>query len=56
MADSDILAEIRRRALAALTPPQQVPLSQWIEGAIVLPSGLAAVPGAMRLYPERAAG
>ena len=28
-----------------------MPLSDWIEASIVLPSGLAAVPGAMRLYP-----
>jgi phage terminase large subunit GpA-like protein len=51
MAGVEILDEMRCRALAALTLPQQMPLSQWIEAAIVLPSGLAAVPGAMRLYP-----
>jgi phage terminase large subunit GpA-like protein len=51
MANADILREMRRRAFAALTPPQQMPLSDWIESSIVLPSGLAAVPGAMRLYP-----
>jgi phage terminase large subunit GpA-like protein len=54
MVDFDILTEIRRRALSALTPPRQMALSQWIEAAIVLPSGLAAVP-AMRLYPYQAA-
>jgi hypothetical protein len=46
-ADFDILGEMRRRALAALTPPQQMPLSQWIEQNIVLPTGLTAIPGAM---------
>ena len=41
---------MRRRALVALVPPAQVPLSQWIEASIVLPEGLCAVPGPMRLY------
>ncbi len=39
------------RALEALTPPQEMSLSQWIEASIVLPASLTAVPGAMRLYP-----
>jgi phage terminase large subunit GpA-like protein len=41
---------MRRRALVALVPPVQAPLSQWIEASIVLPERLCAVPGPMRLY------
>ena len=49
--DFDILGEMRRRAFAALVPPAQVPLSEWIEAQIVLPEGLMRRPGPMRLYP-----
>jgi phage terminase large subunit GpA-like protein len=49
MADLDI-QEIRRRAFAALIPPERKPLSRWIEDSIVSPEGLCAVPGPMRLY------
>jgi hypothetical protein len=31
------LADIRARALAQLTPPPRLPLSQWIEQNIILP-------------------
>jgi phage terminase large subunit GpA-like protein len=55
MADPDPIKKMRRRAFAAFVPPEQIPLSAWIEASIVLPSGLAAVPGAMRLYPYQAA-
>jgi phage terminase large subunit GpA-like protein len=44
------LAEIRRRALATLAPPPKLALSEWIEANIVLPAGLTAVPGPIRLY------
>jgi phage terminase large subunit GpA-like protein len=54
MADLADLAEIKRRAFAALVPPCQIPLSQWIEANIVLPTGLTAIAGPMRLYkPQR---
>jgi phage terminase large subunit GpA-like protein len=53
MADFDVLKDMRRRALAALVPPPQLPLSAWIEQSIVLPQGLTAVPGPMRLYPQQ---
>ena len=44
------LAAIRRRALACLIPPERLPLSQFIEAHVVLPEGLCASPGPMRLY------
>ncbi len=44
-------AHVRRRALASLIPPERLPLSEWIEGNVVLPQGTTAVPGPMRLYP-----
>ena len=53
MADSDILAEMRRRAFAALIPPPRIPLSEWIEAEVRLPEGLTAVPGPLRLYPQQ---
>jgi phage terminase large subunit GpA-like protein len=43
-------AVLRRRAFAALVPPAQLPLSQGLEASVVLPGGLCAVPGPMRLY------
>ncbi|HEY8007727.1 MAG TPA: terminase gpA endonuclease subunit [Methylocella sp.] len=50
MADFDILIEIRRRALACIVPSELIPLSRWIEDSILLPEGLCACPGPMRLY------
>jgi phage terminase large subunit GpA-like protein len=47
------LAEVRRRALASLIPPERVPLSQWIESNVRLPQGLAATPGPVRLWPHQ---
>jgi phage terminase large subunit GpA-like protein len=44
------LAGIRARALATLAPPPVMDLSAWIEANIVLPSGLSAVSGPIRLY------
>src|SRR5450631_1742556 len=46
----DVLKEMRRRALSALEPPAQMVLSAWLEASVVLPEGLCAVPGPMRLY------
>ena len=45
------LADIRRRALAALIPPPRLPLSQWIEANLRIPEGVSATPGAIRLWP-----
>jgi hypothetical protein len=44
------LSEVRRRALAALIPPERLPLSSFIEASVRLPQGTTAVPGPMRLY------
>ena len=45
-----LLAEVRRRALAALIPPPRLHLSEWIEQNIVLPEGTSALPGRVRLW------
>jgi len=45
------VADIRRRALAALVPPPRLPLSDWIEANIRLPEGVSALPGPVRLWP-----
>lgn len=47
-----LLDETISGALAKLKPPPRLPLSQWIEqGNLKLPEGLAAKPGAVRLWP-----
>jgi phage terminase large subunit GpA-like protein len=46
-----LLADIRTRALASLVPPPRLRLSEWIEGEIVLPEGVSALPGRVRLWP-----
>ncbi len=45
------LDEITARALAALIPPPRLRLSEWIEANIVLPEGVSAQPGPVRLWP-----
>jgi phage terminase large subunit GpA-like protein len=45
------LAEIRARALSSLIPPPRLRLSEWIEREIVLPDGVSALPGRVRLWP-----
>lgn len=42
---------IRREALRALLPPPRLRLSQWIEGNVILPEGVSAQPGKVRLWP-----
>jgi phage terminase large subunit GpA-like protein len=49
------LAEVRRRALASLIPPERLALSDWIETNVRLPQGTTAVPGPMKLYPYQKA-
>ena len=39
------------RVVETLRPPPQIPLSDWIEKTILLPQGLAAEPGPIRLWP-----
>jgi phage terminase large subunit GpA-like protein len=47
----DLLATIRRNALASLMPPPKLRLSDWIERNVMLPSDVSALPGAVRLWP-----
>jgi phage terminase large subunit GpA-like protein len=47
---TDDPAAICRRTFATLIPPPRMALSEWIEASVVLPEGLCAVPGPMRLY------
>ncbi|MEM7695298.1 MAG: phage terminase large subunit family protein [Pseudomonadota bacterium] len=48
MADLD---DIEGAFLAAFRPPPRRRLSEWIEANIVLPSGVSAQPGPVRLWP-----
>ncbi len=41
---------IRTQALRALLPPPRLQLSRWIEASIVLPDGVSAQPGPVRLW------
>lgn len=45
------VAAVRQRAFRALAAPPRIPLSDWIERNIVLPSDLSAMPGKVRLVP-----
>jgi hypothetical protein len=45
------LAIVRARALRSLIPPPRLKLSEWIEREIVLPEGVSALPGRVRLWP-----
>jgi phage terminase large subunit GpA-like protein len=38
-------------ALRVLAPPPRLRLSEWIEANLVLPQGVTALPGAVRLWP-----
>jgi phage terminase large subunit GpA-like protein len=49
------LADVRRTALAALRPPERLRLSAWIEREVVLPDGVSAAPGKVRLWPYQVA-
>lgn len=48
---ADLLAAIRRNALAALLPPPKLRLSEWIERNVMLPSDVSSLPGAVHLWP-----
>jgi phage terminase large subunit GpA-like protein len=39
------------RALARLDPPPRLKLSEWLESNVVLPEGVSAVAGPVRLWP-----
>ncbi|SIT83505.1 phage terminase large subunit family protein [Pontibaca methylaminivorans] len=45
------IEDIQRGALRALVPPPRLRLSEWIESQIVLPEGVSAQPGPVRLWP-----
>jgi phage terminase large subunit GpA-like protein len=47
----NLLNATRAYALASLIPPPRLRLSEWIEREIVLPEGVSALPGAVRLWP-----
>lgn len=44
------IATVRARALRALIPPLRLKLSEWTEQNIILPAGVSALPGKMRLW------
>jgi len=41
---------LRRKALQALRPPDQVPLSEWIERHMTIPGEVSGTPGKVRLW------
>ncbi len=45
------IEEITARARRALVPPPRLVLSDWIEAHILLPDGVSAQPGPVRLWP-----
>ena len=45
------IESMKRRALAVLEPPKRQDLSAWIESEMVLPDGVTALPGKVRLWP-----
>lgn len=45
------IESIRRTALRAMIPPPRLRLSDWIEAEILLPDGVTAQPGPVRLWP-----
>ncbi|ROT99073.1 phage terminase large subunit family protein [Histidinibacterium lentulum] len=45
------LEAVRVRALRALIPPPRLRLSEWIESSVILPEGVSAQPGPVRLWP-----
>lgn len=45
------LAEVKSAALRSLIPPPRLQLSTWMETHLVLPEGVSALPGKVRLYP-----
>ena len=46
-----LLADDRAYALRSLIPPPRLKLSDWIEREIILPEGVSALPGRIRLWP-----
>ncbi|MCP4935944.1 MAG: phage terminase large subunit family protein, partial [bacterium] len=48
---NETIQKIRSNALASLSPPARLKLSEWIEENIILPDDVSALPGAVRLWP-----
>lgn len=48
---NETLALLRRKALNSLVPPKKQKLSDWIEGNVILPATVSALPGPIRLLP-----
>lgn len=46
----DQIAALRAEALRALMPPPKLMLSEWIEREMILPEGVSATPGPVRLW------
>ncbi|TRD22088.1 phage terminase large subunit family protein [Palleronia caenipelagi] len=47
----DTIERITRNALQSLVPPPRLQLSEWIESHVILPEGVSAQPGPVRLWP-----
>ncbi|XWN29946.1 MAG: phage terminase large subunit family protein [Devosia sp.] len=47
----DLVEATAREALKALIPPPRLRMSEWIERSMVLPEGVSALPGPVRLWP-----
>lgn len=45
------LDRVERAARRALIPPPRLRLSEWIEREVILPDGVSALPGPVRLWP-----
>lgn len=45
------IEQVARNARRALVPPPRLRLSDWIEGNVVLPEGVSAQPGKVKLWP-----
>jgi phage terminase large subunit GpA-like protein len=48
---NETLRAVRNAAVLAWMPPPRLPLSDWIEREIRLPSEVSSLPGPIRLYP-----
>lgn len=48
---SENLRAVRNSAVRAWMPPPRLPLSEWIEREVRLPSDVSSLPGPIRLYP-----
>lgn len=46
-----VIEGIRAQALRSLIPPPRLRLSDWIEAHVILPEGVSAQPGPVRLWP-----